>query len=186
MIQDEPGIQRQYKLTELLNEVFGEDAWDDSALNTAGRVLRYWYTYAAEDMNFEATTFPVAAQQMITVTHIEFSSICAHHLLPFYGIAHVAYIPHKLAIGLSKIPRAVNYFSHRPQVQERMTNEIADWMQDTLEPKGSAVVTRATHTCMSCRGIMARNARMIVSELRGIFLTSGGPRDEFYAMIQGD
>ena len=168
---------------DVLNNLFDDEIWDDDVTRTAARVISFWQEFVPRDMNFNATTFPVTAQQMVLVTNIEFTSICAHHLLPFFGTAHVAYLPHRLAIGVSKIPRVVEWLSRSPQVQERLTNQIADWMQDALEPKGTAVVMSATHTCMACRGIMSKNARMVTSEMRGIFLTASGPKDEFFDLI---
>jgi len=138
-----------------------------------------------DEEEFIATVFPASAQQMVVVKNIEFSSVCAHHLLPFYGRAHVGYLPHKLQIGVSKIPRMVQHFAQRPQVQERMTHQISSWMQSTLEPKGSAVMVQAVHTCMACRGVMARNSSMLTSEIRGIFLTAPPARYEFLSLIGG-
>jgi len=172
-------------VVDVLQELFDDDVWDDDVLATTARIINFWQEYVPKPMDFNATTFPVTAQQMIAVRDIEFTSICAHHLLPFMGVAHIAYLPHKLMIGVSKIPRVVGWFSKSPQVQERLTNQIADWMQDTLEPKGTAVVMLATHTCMACRGVMSRNARMVTSEMRGIFLTASGPKDEFFQLIGG-
>jgi GTP cyclohydrolase I len=176
-------VTPQTALTMVLSEIFDSEVWDDPPVNTAARVLNFWMEYMPRPQDFEATTFPVEAQQMISVVGIEFTSICAHHLLPFFGVAHVAYLPHRLQIGVSKIPRVVRWLSKSPQVQERLTNQIADWMQDTLEPKGTSVIMSAIHTCMACRGVMSRNSRMVTSEMRGIFLSSGMARDEFYQVI---
>jgi GTP cyclohydrolase I len=171
-------------LSDLLEAAFPNQQWDDGVAETARRVWTFWAEFGPPyDMGFNLTTFPATQQQMVAVANIEFSSICAHHLLPFYGVAHVAYIPHDLMIGVSKIPRIVQFYARRPQVQEQLTGQIARCIQDALSPKGSGVVLKATHTCMSCRGITSRNAEMITSELKGILLTSGGPRDEFYALI---
>jgi len=161
-------------------EIFGEDCWDDSPEATARRVMKFWAEFKPQDLiDFTPTTFLATAQQMILVKNIEFASLCSHHLLPFFGVAHVAYLPHKLMIGVSKIPRIVQFYAKRPQVQEKMTDEIATWMQRILEPKGTAVLVVAKHTCMACRGVTARNSDMITSEMRGVFLTAEAARLEF-------
>ena len=169
-----------------MQQLFTEEDFDDPMAETASRIFRYWRSLAeASEQPFVATTFPAIAQQLILVKDIEFASTCAHHLLPFYGVAHVGYLPHEVQIGVSKIPRAVEWYANRPQVQERLTHQVASWMQATLKPKGTAVLIRATHTCMACRGVYSRNAEMVTSELRGIFLTAMGPREEFFAIVGG-
>ena len=172
-------------LAEMLEAYFGEDGFDDSAMETARRVLAYWESFVPGPIDFIPTTFPSDNFGMVVVKDIEFASLCSHHLLPFYGVAHVAYLPHGKEIGLSKIPRIVEHFSHRPQVQERMTKQISGWIQQVLLPKGSMVVLEATHTCMSCRGILARNASMITSCPKGVFFSQPACRDEFFALIGG-
>lgn len=173
------------EMKDILADIFGDEVWDDNVEATTARVIKFWIEYTPRPIGFDATTFPVQAQQMVTVSGIEFASICAHHLLPFYGVAHVAYLPHKLQIGVSKIPRVVEWLSRSPQVQERLTNQIADWMQDTLEPKGTMVAMEAVHTCMSCRGVMSRNSKMVTTETRGIYLSSDAARNEFYFATGG-
>jgi len=177
-----------WMLEAILQHIFGDEEWDlgNNAESVARRVLAFWQDFAPdgeEELPFVPTTFPAIAQQMIVVRDIEFASICAHHLLPFFGVAHVAYLPHKLQIGVSKIPRIVQYYAQRPQVQERLTHQIADWMQDMLEPKGSAVIIEAKHTCMSCRGVLSRGSSMITSEIRGVYLTNRGAQQEFMGLI---
>jgi GTP cyclohydrolase I len=167
----------------LLKSVFGNECWDDSAEETAERIVGYWMEYAGDDPEFRFTTFKAYAQQMIIVKDIEFVSICAHHLLPFYGKAHVGYLPHDLMVGVSKIPRTVDHFARRPQTQERMAHQIADFLKQKLSAKGVAVVLEATHTCMACRGVRKPTALMIVNEMRGSFLTDPAPRQEFLASI---
>lgn len=169
-------------LVALLKNIFKSDAWDDSAEDTAERVVAYWMEYASGEA-FNFTTFPAYAQQMIIVKDIEFVSICSHHLLPFYGKAHVGYLPHELMVGVSKIPRTVEYFAKRPQTQERLTCEIANFLKKQLSAKGVAIITEAVHTCMACRGVRKPGALMIVNEMRGSFLTDPAPRQEFLASI---
>jgi GTP cyclohydrolase IA len=120
---------------------------------------------------------------MIVVRDIEFFSLCEHHLLPFMGRAHVAYLPKGRVIGLSKIPRIVDMFSRRVQVQERMTRQIAEFIDDTLHPLGVAVVVEGLHLCASMRGVKKRDARMTTSAMLGAFRNSLATREEFLANI---
>lgn len=169
---------------ETLHTLFPEDTWDDSPEDTARRVIAYLKEYVPpKELPFKFTVFPSTVNQMIIVRDIEFSSICAHHLLPFDGLAHVAYLPNKLMVGLSKIPRLVDYWAHRPQTQERLTSQIASDLKHRLEAQGVAVVIESQHTCMSCRGVRKMQASMITSEMRGVFLTAGEARHEFLSLI---
>jgi GTP cyclohydrolase I len=173
-------------LAQLLIQTFGVDVWDDSPHETARRVLAYWESMRPEaELPFNFTTFPASVQQMILVRNIEFSSLCSHHLLPFYGVVHAAYLPHSLMVGISKIPRLVDYWARRPQVQEIMTHQIASDLKQRLDAKGVAVVVVATHTCMGCRGVRKLDAQMVTSEMRGVFLTDPAPRTEFFNMVGG-
>lgn len=176
------------KMVQILNTIFGRDfAWDDSVERTAARFVEFLREFVPlDEPDFNFTMFEPAEQQMVVVSGIRFSSICLHHLLPFYGVAHVGYLPHTKMVGLSKIPRLVEYFSRRPQTQERLGAQIAKFMMDKhgLAPKGVMVVLEAEHTCMSCRGIRAVSARMVTSELRGVFLTANAARQEFLQLIR--
>jgi GTP cyclohydrolase I len=173
------------KLSQLLWDYFGDECWDDSIEDTARRILGYWREYApSKELDFELTTFPANVNQLIVVKDIEFSSLCAHHLLPIFGTAHVGYIPNELMVGLSKIPRVVDHFARRPQVQERLTAEIATFLKHELAAVGVAVVIEATHTCMACRGVRKHNGKMVTSEMRGVFLTAQAARAEFLEMIK--
>ena len=116
---------------------------------------------------------------MVLVKDIDFFSLCEHHMLPFYGKAHVAYIPNGKVIGLSKIPRIVEMFARRLQVQERMTQQIADFLQETLQPQGVAVVVEGQHMCAAMRGVKKANARMTTSAMLGSFKHSPQTRGEF-------
>lgn len=171
-------------LTEFLTNTFGTEAWDDSAAETAQRWVRAMAEFSPKaDMDFKVTTFPTDVSQLITVSNIEFSSICRHHLFPFVGKAHVGYVPNKLQIGLSKIPRIVHHFATRPQTQETLTKQIASFLKKELQAQGVAVVLESTHTCMSSRGVREINGVMRTSEMRGIFLTAGEARSEFLSLI---
>jgi GTP cyclohydrolase I len=122
--------------------------------------------------------------QMVLVKEIEFYSLCEHHLLPFFGKAHIAYIPNGHIVGLSKLPRVVDAFSRRLQVQERLTNEIRDCIQNTLKPKGVAVVMEARHLCMQMRGVEKQSSLTTTSAFSGAFLESEKTRLEFMNLIR--
>jgi len=174
-------------LTQQLTHLFGLSCWDDSAHRTAERVLAAWQEYVPPaKLPFTFTTFPTNINQLVIVKDIEFSSLCAHHLFPWYGVAHVGYVPNELAVGVSKIPRLVNFWAKRPSTQEYVTSQIASDMKHRLSAMGVAVVIEARHTCMACRGVKAHSASMITSEMRGIFLTSGEARAEFLSLIGRD
>jgi len=176
--------KEQVQLEALLKGSFGTECWDDSALDTARRVLAYWNEFHRTDERFVFTTFDAVSNQMIVVKGIEFASMCSHHLLPFYGVANIAYIPHKRMVGLSKIPRLVDYWAHRPCTQEALTARISHDLKTRLDAMGVAVVIESTHTCMACRGIRATHASMVTSEMLGVFLTSGEARAEFLALTK--
>ena len=127
--------------------------------------------------------FEVKYDEMVIVRDIEFYSLCEHHLLPFMGRVHVAYIPRGRVLGLSKIPRIVDLFARRLQVQERMTRQIADLIRDLLEPQGVAVVVEALHLCMMMRGVQKHNARMTTSAMHGAFRSNLATRQEFLENI---
>lgn len=167
----------------LIEDVFGTEVWDDSSLRTAERWIAAMKEFAPDkDIPFKFTTFKAIANQMIVVADIEFASLCAHHLFPYWGKVHVGYIPNELQVGVSKIPRLVHHFAKRPSVQERLTRDIASYLKHELAAMGVAVVVEATHTCMSCRGVHEHNATMKTSEMRGVFLTASEARQEFLAL----
>lgn len=173
------------ELADFFIRTFGGDVWDDTADHTADRWIRAMQEFATiPTVQFKMTTFSSDTDQMIIVPNIEFESLCAHHLFPFYGVAHVGYIPNKLMIGLSKIPRLVQHYAHRPNTQEAMTQNIAKHLKDVLEAHGVAVVVEGHHTCMTTRGVKARNAVMRTSEMKGVFLTAQAARAEFLALIR--
>ena len=123
--------------------------------------------------------------ELVLVKDIAFSSFCEHHLLPFVGTAHVAYIPNGQVVGLSKIPRIVDVLSRRPQLQERLTEQVADLLMQELKPKGVAVVIDGTHSCMTIRGVRKSGSTMITSALRGACKDSAATRAEVLALING-
>lgn len=127
--------------------------------------------------------FKESYEEMVLVNDIDFYSLCEHHLLPFYGKCHVAYIPNGQIIGLSKIPRIVEVFARRLQVQERMTTEIADTLMEFLQPAGVAVVTEARHLCMMMRGVQKQNTIVKASALHGVFREDQRTREEFMNLI---
>src|SRR5205814_2300084 len=128
--------------------------------------------------------FTVDYSEMVIVKDIDFYSLCEHHLLPFFGKCHVAYIPSKKVIGLSKIPRLVEIFSRRLQVQERLTNQIADTILQKVDPKGVAVVMEGTHLCMSMRGVQKQNSFAVTSAMHGIFRDKARTRMEFLELVR--
>jgi len=132
-----------------------------------------------------ATGAPENYNEMVVVRDIDFYSMCEHHLLPFFGKAHVAYIPNGKIVGLSKIPRMVDVFARRLQVQERMTGQIAETLVEMLEPQGVAVVIEGFHMCMAMRGVQKQNSWMTTSAMRGVFQKSTRTREEFLQLIKG-
>ena len=130
---------------------------------------------------FNATTFPNDAgyDELVVVSDIRFTSLCEHHLLPFRGVAHVGYLPGERIVGLSKLARLVEAFARRPQIQERMTTQIADWIASHLDPRGVGVVLEAEHLCMSMRGVRAEGARTVTSTLYGLLRDRPAARQEF-------
>jgi GTP cyclohydrolase I len=129
--------------------------------------------------------FEECHQNMVVVRDIEFYSLCEHHMLPFFGKAHVAYLPGNKIVGLSKLARVVDVFARRLQVQERMTDEIADALEEALEPQGVGVVIEASHLCMMMRGVEKQNSRTVTSAMRGVFRDDGRTREEFLRLVHG-
>lgn len=179
------GDEQRAKLENVLREIFPDNAWDDNAADTARRVIKTWREFAtiSDTLDFEFTTFTAEKGQLIIVRDIEFTSMCAHHLLPFYGVAHVGYIPHKLQVGVSKIPRLVHHYAKRPQVQERLTAQLVAQFSERLATRDVVVVIESRHTCMSCRGVRAHAASMTTSLPKGAFFTSDALRSEFLTLI---
>jgi GTP cyclohydrolase I len=172
----------------LLREI-GEDPSRDGLDETPGRVakaLRFFtrgYQQNPRQILGEAL-FDVSYDEMVLVKDIEFYSLCEHHMLPFLGRAHVAYIPNGKVLGLSKIPRLVEMFARRLQVQERLTVEIAETIDKELNPRGVAVVIEAIHLCMMMRGVEQQNSFAITSSLKGVFQSDSKTRSEFMELIR--
>jgi GTP cyclohydrolase I len=164
--------------------LLGEDPDRDGLVRTPERVARSlrWLTRGYEMTAEEAVgsaVFDEEHQQMVLVRDIGFYSLCEHHMLPFFGLAHVAYIPDGRIVGLSKLPRIVEVFARRLQVQERLTEQIATALEDVLQPAGVGVVIEAEHMCMAMRGVQKQGSRTITSALRGAFRDDSRTRDEF-------
>lgn len=166
-----------------LLEFIGEDPSRDGLIETPKRVLKAWKEitegYNQNPEEILAKTFDVTSDEMIFVKNIRFHSTCEHHLLPFSGYATVAYIPESRVVGLSKLARLVECFAKRLQVQERMTSQIADSIEQVLKAKGVGVMIEAHHSCMGCRGIKKEGATMVTSALRGCLKTEHDARAEF-------
>lgn len=150
---------------------------------TPERVARMWAEMTTP-APFDFTTFPnEGCDEMIVERDIRVVSLCRHHLLPFTGVAHIGYIPDQYLAGLSKLARAVDYFARRPQVQEELTNQIADMLVEELKPQGVGVVIHAEHTCMTCRGARKPGTVTITSALRGVIKTQVQCRQEFLQLV---
>ncbi|MEO6331113.1 MAG: GTP cyclohydrolase I FolE [Gemmatimonadaceae bacterium] len=172
-------------------ELVGENPDRDGLLKTPTRVasslkwLTRGYDLDVADVVGDAI-FEEKHDNMIMVRDIEVYSLCEHHMLPFFGKAHVAYIPNGRIIGLSKLPRVVDVFARRLQVQERMTEEIAQALTDILQPRGVGVVIEAFHLCMMMRGVQKQNSKTITSAVRGVFRDDYKTRDEFLRLAHGN
>lgn len=170
-------------------EQLGEDANREGLLKTPQRVaksmkfLTSGYDINPDDLINQAI-FHEEYSEMVLVKNIDIYSLCEHHMLPFFGKAHVAYIPNGKIVGLSKIPRVIDAYSRRLQVQERLTIEIRDCIQRTLEPKGVAVVIECCHMCMQMRGVQKQNAQTTTSAFTGLFLSNDATRKEFINLVQ--
>ena len=169
-------------------ELLGEDPKREGLLKTPSRVAKAWgfltegYHEDPEAILNQAL-FTSSNDEMVVVRDIEFYSTCEHHMLPIIGRVHVAYIPDGKVVGLSKIPRIVNVFARRLQIQEQMTEQIADAIASAINPKGVAVVVHARHMCMEMRGVQKINSTTVSSALRGLFKSDQRTRSEFYNII---
>jgi GTP cyclohydrolase I len=175
-------------ITRLLVEL-GEDPSREGLLRTPTRVEKALrFLTSGYDANIDAVLndalFTVDYSEMVIVKDIDFYSLCEHHLLPFFGKCHIAYIPSTRVIGLSKIPRLVDVFSRRLQIQERLTNQIADTIREKISPLGVAVVMEATHLCMSMRGVEKQNSFAVTSAMLGAFRSNARTRIEFLELIK--
>lgn len=168
-------------------ELLGEDPERDGLRRTperwdkSMRFLTGGYHDRVEDI-VNGALFAVRFDEMVLVKDIEFFSLCEHHLLPFYGRMHVAYLPGNKVIGLSKIPRIVDMFARRMQVQERLTREVAEALSDAIAPRGVAVMCEASHFCMMMRGVEKQNSTTVTSAMLGAFRENKATRDEFFSL----
>jgi len=179
-------------LADLVREILervGEDPSREGLLRTPVRVaaalefLTRGYTQSAEDVLRKAL-FTVSYDEMVIVKDIEMFSLCEHHMLPFFGKVHIAYVPNGKIIGLSKLPRLVEVFARRLQVQERLTTEIAEAIQNTVEPQGVGVVIEARHLCMMMRGVEKQHSAAVTSSMLGVFREHAQTREEFLSLIR--
>ena len=172
-------------------EAVGEDPQREGLKDTPRRIAEmYAELFSGLDMDpkMELTVgFEVGHREMVILRDIPFYSMCEHHLLPFYGVAHVGYIPNDegRVVGISKLARVVEIFAKRPQLQERMTTQIADVILETLKPDGVAVVIQAEHLCMTMRGIKKPGSNVITSATRGLFRSRAATRSEFLSLVSG-
>jgi GTP cyclohydrolase I len=177
-------------LVEALLHRLGEDPAREGLQRTPERVARsleFLTSGYGQDVHeiLNGAVFEEPYSEMVLVRDIELYSLCEHHMLPFYGRAHVAYVPAGRVVGLSKLPRLVDVFARRLQVQERLTSEIAEALDHVLAAQGVGVVIEAVHLCMMMRGVQKQNSQTITSSMRGVFLTDPRTRAEFLALIQG-
>ena len=168
-----------------LLHALGIETDSESLRGTPGRIARA-YAELFSSHEFDLTTFPneEGYDELVVARQIPFHSLCEHHLIPFVGIAHVAYLPGDRIVGLSKLARIVDHFARRLQVQERMTVQIADWLEDELRPKGVGVVLDAEHSCMTIRGVQKPGTMTTTSALRGHVRDDQRTRTEFLALAQ--
>lgn len=187
---NEEGVKELASIYENVLEHIGEDKNREGLLKTPERVakalkfLTEGYTQDPAGI-LRGAMFKEDYKQMVVVKNIELYSMCEHHMLPFFGKAHIAYIPNGHIVGLSKIPRVVDVFSRRLQVQERLTYDIRDCIQDTLKPIGVAVVIEAQHMCMQMRGVQKQNSVTTTSAFTGDFMNDN-TRSEFFSLISSD
>jgi GTP cyclohydrolase I len=184
----ETNVSKIEKLIEELLLEIGEDPKREGLIKTPERVAKAW-KFLAKGYKQELGTvineaiFTEEYDEMVTVKDIDFFSLCEHHLLPFFGKAHIAYIPDGKIIGLSKIPRIIDMFGRRLQVQERMTHQIAETINDVLSPKGVAVILEGEHMCMQMRGVEKQNSYATTSAMIGQFRKDSKTRDEFLKIV---
>jgi GTP cyclohydrolase I len=176
-------VEAAERAAEDLLEALGLDVRSEGLRRTPARmVAAYADMFTAPE--FDLTTFPNEERydELVLARDIPFASVCEHHLLPFVGTAHVGYLPGERILGLSKLARVVEMFARAPQVQERLTTQIASWLTEQLSPKGVGVVMQAEHSCMTIRGVQASGARTVTSALHGLLRDDARSRAEFFAL----
>ena len=181
--------EAEQAITTILKYI-GEDTEREGVIETPKRVIKAWdemldgYNVDIEGLFKVFEDGAEGVDQMVIVKDIQVQSFCEHHMIPFFGVAHVAYIPNKKIVGLSKLARVVKAYSHRLQVQERLTNQIADAIEKHLDPIGVAVQVEAQHLCMCYRGVRDPNATTVTTALRGLFKLDGKAREEFFFNVR--
>ena len=177
-------VRAERAVSDLL-AALGQDPASEQLLDTPRRVAAT-YAELLTPAPFTPTTFPndEGYDELVLVRAIPFQSLCEHHLLPFVGVAHVGYLPADRILGLSKLARVVELFSRRLQLQERLTTQVADWLEDQLAPKGVGVVLEAAHLCMSLRGVRAAGTHTVTSALHGLLRSDPRSRQEFLALTR--
>jgi GTP cyclohydrolase IA len=182
-----PGVDlvRAERAVADLLAALGQDPSSEQLLDTPRRVAASYAEFLTP-APFTPTTFPndEGYDELVLARAIPFSSLCQHHLLPFVGVAHVGYLPAGRILGLSKLARVVERFARRLQLQERLTTQVAAWLQDQLAPKGVGVVLEAEHLCMTLRGVQAAGARTVTSTLHGLLRSDPRSRQEFFALAR--
>ena len=172
-------------------EAIGEDPYREGLRGTPKRIAEmYTELFSGMDMDAKAAlkvSFNEGHNEMVILRDIPFYSMCEHHLLPFYGVAHVGYIPHSggNVVGISKLARVVEIYARRPQIQERMTEQIADAIYEAINPEGVGVVVQGEHLCMTMRGVKKPGTRVVTSSVRGTFRSKVVTRSEFMSLIKG-
>jgi len=188
-MKTEEKTQHLQEAIEQILVLVGEDPTREGLIKTPERVAKMFhfltkgYTQDIDEV-LNGALFPIKYDEMVIVKDIDFFSLCEHHLVPFFGKCHIAYLPDKKVIGLSKLPRIVEVFSRRLQVQERLTQQIAEIIQEKIRPQGVAVVMEARHLCMMMRGVEKQNATAITSAMLGGFRTRRETREEFLELIK--
>jgi GTP cyclohydrolase I len=183
--QPEPGVDPDAaeRAAEQFLTALGIPLDTESLRGTPGRMARA-YAELFTPRPFDLTTFPndEGYDELVLARDVPVRSVCEHHLLPFVGVAHVGYLPGERILGLSKLARVVEHFACRPQVQERLTKQVADWLGEQLQPKGVGVVIEAEHTCMTLRGVRAAGSRTVTSAMLGTLRDDARSRAEFFAL----
>jgi GTP cyclohydrolase IA len=176
------------RLSDVMRSIWGDLLDTESMADTPSRVLKHWQTITSglnQDPKLPLQkTFPCDHDEIVLIKDIAFNSLCEHHLLPFFGVAHVAYIPHGRVVGLSKIPRSLDILAARPQLQERLTTELALAIESALNPVGVAVILSAEHTCMSTRGVLKHGTQTVTSCMLGAFRTDLSARSEILSLVK--
>ena len=191
MTQTLPAVDRE-RIKTAVNELIlaiGDDPGREGLLDTPRRIADMYAEIfggiATDPADFLRVGFEVAHDEMVILRNIPFYSMCEHHFLPFHGEAHLGYVPDGRVVGISKLARVVETFARRPQLQERLTSQIAEAIMDNLEPDGVACVIEAEHLCMTMRGVKKPGSRMVTSAMRGQFRLSDVTRGEFLALVHG-